>query len=338
MAFSVQMTASCGPSAAGSLDARTFALNSPFPTRSVSPLAFTASRCAPRITQETSCPASASRTAKWLPTAPAPKTQIRMGGNPAGREGRLLVFTSLGRAQPARRTGRVADGRGLGGVGNFAVQSTFIRVPSSSRHSDNGTCDHDGTCHVKDHTGNCRDCLRNGAVRGGLCHRERRRWSWRRSRWRLVAAAVIMAVAIAVVASWRWTPFRRPASWRRPFSRQGGAFPFVLRTSFILGTPFVLRATHEFRGRRPGAELARTRPQLSPHRSAASSRHAGQRDRGRGARRMAIRTVQRRRLVAARQWRIRLGRAAVLAVRLFRHLRLCAVGTACRRPVLVLRL
>jgi hypothetical protein len=28
-----------------------------------------------------------------------------------------------------------------------------------------------------------------------------------------------------------------PASWRRPFSRQGGAFPFVLRASFILRTP-----------------------------------------------------------------------------------------------------
>ena len=55
----------------GDLDALTFALNSPSPTRSVNPLAFTASRCAPRITQETSCLARASRTAKWLPTAPA---------------------------------------------------------------------------------------------------------------------------------------------------------------------------------------------------------------------------------------------------------------------------
>src|SRR4051812_30701139 len=52
--------------------------NSASPTRSVKPFAFTASRCGPRITQDTSCPASASRTAKWLPTAPAPKMQIRM--------------------------------------------------------------------------------------------------------------------------------------------------------------------------------------------------------------------------------------------------------------------
>ena len=54
-------------------------MNSAPPTRSVRSLALTASRCGPRITQETSCPASASRTAKWLPTAPAPKIQIRMG-------------------------------------------------------------------------------------------------------------------------------------------------------------------------------------------------------------------------------------------------------------------
>src|SRR3989440_150371 len=71
LAFSVLMTRSCGPSAAGSLDALSFARNSPFPTRSVRPWAFTASRCGPRITQDTSCPASASRTAKWLPIAPA---------------------------------------------------------------------------------------------------------------------------------------------------------------------------------------------------------------------------------------------------------------------------
>src|SRR2546421_10465793 len=51
---------------------------------------------------------------------------------------------------------------------------------------------------------------------------------------------------------------------------------------------------------------------------------------------MAIRTVQRRRLVAAWQRRIRLGRAAVLAVRLLRPLRLYAVGTGRRRAVLVL--
>src|SRR5207237_8838388 len=79
LAFSVLMTRSCGPSAAGSLDALSFARNSPFQTRSVRPWAFTASRCGPRITQDTSCPASASRTAKWLPIAPAPKMHIRMG-------------------------------------------------------------------------------------------------------------------------------------------------------------------------------------------------------------------------------------------------------------------
>jgi hypothetical protein len=109
----VQMTASCGPSAAGSLDALTFALNSPSPTRSVSPFAFTASRCAPRITQETSCPARASRTAKWLPTAPAPKMQIRMGWEVLLGGNALLVFTSSGRAQLLRRTGRVSESAAL---------------------------------------------------------------------------------------------------------------------------------------------------------------------------------------------------------------------------------
>jgi len=63
LALSVEMTTSCGPSTAGSSDAVTIALNSASPTRSVSPRAFTASRWAPRITQDTSCPASASRTA-----------------------------------------------------------------------------------------------------------------------------------------------------------------------------------------------------------------------------------------------------------------------------------
>src|SRR5882724_8618602 len=72
------MTTSCTPSVVGSSDAFTSALNAASPTRSVRPLALTASRCGPRITQETSCPASASRTAMWLPTAPAPKTQIRI--------------------------------------------------------------------------------------------------------------------------------------------------------------------------------------------------------------------------------------------------------------------
>jgi hypothetical protein len=79
LAFSVEITTSCGPSAAGSSDALTRAENSAPATRSVKPFARVASRCGPRITQETSCPESASRTAKWLPTAPAPKMQIRMG-------------------------------------------------------------------------------------------------------------------------------------------------------------------------------------------------------------------------------------------------------------------
>src|SRR5205085_5317638 len=78
VAFSVLITISCGPSAAGSSEALTLALNSPPPTRKVRPLLLTVVRCGPRITQETSCPASASRTAKWLPTAPAPKTHIRI--------------------------------------------------------------------------------------------------------------------------------------------------------------------------------------------------------------------------------------------------------------------
>ena len=78
VAFSVLMTTSCAPSAAGSSDAFTLALNSASPTRSARPLALTAARWGPRITQETSCPASASRTAMWLPTAPAPKTHIRI--------------------------------------------------------------------------------------------------------------------------------------------------------------------------------------------------------------------------------------------------------------------
>src|SRR5216683_7684055 len=91
LAFSVLMTKSCGPSAAGSSDALTRAENPASPTRSVRPLAFVASRCGPRITQDTSCPDSASRTAKWLPTAPAPKTHIRMGeGVPVSGRGDLV--------------------------------------------------------------------------------------------------------------------------------------------------------------------------------------------------------------------------------------------------------
>ena len=146
-------------------------------------------------------------------------------------------------------------------------------------------------------TGNCRHCLRDRAVGGGLCHRERRRWSWRRPRRRSRRRP-----------SWRWrhhggghhgggghhfggrhhggghfhgrAAHFRSFSGHRSFSARGRS-----RTSFVL------RATHEFRWERPGAELARTRPQLSPHRSAASSRDAGQRYRGRGACRVAIRTV-----------------------------------------------
>ena len=113
VAFSVLMTKSCGPSAAGSSDALTRAENSASPTRSVRPFAFTASRCGPRITQDTSCPASASRTAKWLPTAPAPKMQIRMGVGVPVRGGATerLVSTSL----PCSATGHA------GGVTLFAL-------------------------------------------------------------------------------------------------------------------------------------------------------------------------------------------------------------------------
>ena len=132
-----------------------------------------------------------------------------------------------------------------------------------------------GQCHVEIRTGNCCHCLCNRAVSGGLCHRERRRRSWRRSRWWPRRRS-----------SWRWpswwrrTPFRRPASWRRAIFTAGRRIsvrsPAIVHSPLVvLRTPFVLRATHEFRRRRPGAELARTRPQLSPHRSPASSRACG---------------------------------------------------------------
>ena len=48
----------------------------------------------------------------------------------------------------------------------------------------------------------------------------------------VAAAAVIMAVAITVVAD----TISAVGTWRRPFSRQGGAFPFILRhvITFVL--------------------------------------------------------------------------------------------------------
>ena len=78
VALSVLITTSCGPSWAASPEALTLAVTSESPTRSLRPLARTASRWAPRITHETSWPARASLTAIWLPTAPAPKMQMRM--------------------------------------------------------------------------------------------------------------------------------------------------------------------------------------------------------------------------------------------------------------------
>jgi len=63
-------------------------------------LALTAAKCGPRMTQETLWPASASRTAKWLPTAPAPKMHIRMVWLSRSKRPRLKFPQSTGLAQP----------------------------------------------------------------------------------------------------------------------------------------------------------------------------------------------------------------------------------------------
>ncbi|MEY9649674.1 hypothetical protein ABIF07_005952 [Bradyrhizobium elkanii] len=105
VAFSVLMTMSCGPRSAGSAEAFTLALTLVSPTFSVSPLVLTASRCGPRITQDTSWPARASRTAKWLPTAPAPKMQIRMSGTILRNVPRQFP-QARGIAQPVMRVAR----------------------------------------------------------------------------------------------------------------------------------------------------------------------------------------------------------------------------------------
>ena len=133
----------------------------------------------------------------------------------------------------------------------------------------------------------------------------------------VVAAAVIMAVVIVVVVMVTAIISAAGIMAAAIFTAVGTS-PFILRTSFILA-PFVLRATHEFRRRPPAlncahspAAIAILQRYIVPPCGPALPR----------ARRLqvAVRTVQRRRLVAARQWRIRLGRPAVLAVRLFRHL------------------
>ena len=77
----------------------------------------------------------------------------------------------------------------------------------------------------------------------------------------VAAAAVIMAVAITAVVTVMAT-ISAAGIMAAAFSRQG-ASPFILRASFVLPAP------HEFHGRRPSDERARTRPQLSPYRCAA---------------------------------------------------------------------
>jgi hypothetical protein len=73
-ALSATKIASCAPR--GSVWTRPVMISSPW--MSFAPRAFIASRCAPRATTETSWPLAARRAAMWPPTAPAPKTQIRM--------------------------------------------------------------------------------------------------------------------------------------------------------------------------------------------------------------------------------------------------------------------
>ena len=115
-----------------------------------------------------------------------------------------------------------------------------------------------------------------------------------------ISAAGIMAAAIFTAG--RRISVRSPAIVHSPAHRS-----FSAQRMNFAGTGRALNSRALARNYRHAAAL---------HRPA----RAGQRDRGRGACGMAIRPVQRRRLVAARQWRIRLGRTAVLAVRLFRHL------------------
>jgi hypothetical protein len=83
VAFTLTKTASCGPRSAALSVARTrpatiLAFASPsLPTRKVTPRARIASRCGPRATTDTACPAAANLAARCPPIAPAPKTQKR---------------------------------------------------------------------------------------------------------------------------------------------------------------------------------------------------------------------------------------------------------------------
>src|SRR4051812_41377888 len=78
LAFRVTNTASCAPSPCARSDARTRPTMVLPPCTSLMPLASIASRCAPRATTQMSWPWAASFAARWPPTAPAPKMQMRM--------------------------------------------------------------------------------------------------------------------------------------------------------------------------------------------------------------------------------------------------------------------
>ncbi len=110
--FRATMTKSCGPSSAGSSLACTCACSTASSVCRVSPLARTSARVAPRANTLTWAPARASSTARWLPTAPAPKTQTFTGARSCrrGRAGAAGPTIRAGRSScpgwPARRCGR----------------------------------------------------------------------------------------------------------------------------------------------------------------------------------------------------------------------------------------
>ena len=169
----------------GSLDA--CALNSASPTRSVRPLALTAARCGPRITQETSCPASASRTAKWLPTAPAPKMHIRMRKGPAEGWRLAPVSTSLRRSATghAIKASRVAESDGS--------------MPDASRHiaRRNTATNNEGTANV------CQSGFVGTRSNAGS----------RRSRSTARRSTMPMMPASSTACSRRWTSWARSRSF-----------------------------------------------------------------------------------------------------------------------------
>jgi hypothetical protein len=71
-AFTATITASCGPSSAGSALAATGAWISPSAACTTRPSRWIAARCAPRATTDTSAPPLNSRPARCPPIAPAP--------------------------------------------------------------------------------------------------------------------------------------------------------------------------------------------------------------------------------------------------------------------------